>query len=187
MLVEFQFRCLSGVDSSVQVPLKVRIGYFVSRLILTIVLMMLLYSIVSQVHELVVEIFHVELLAGSADVAILVPVAFDMSVEACHHHVSANVKLPFLVQEGHNVLLDDVSTSTTLPVDLLPPNYPLNLFNIFHHSNACPLIGIFARFHDPSVAFFDLENMLELRVLIVGHSPPFFCFVVGFSGICTYV
>ena len=62
--------------------MKFRIRQFVCCLIFLIVIGSSLDGIVSEMHKLVVKVIDIVYLAGGSDVAISVPVGFDLSVDA---------------------------------------------------------------------------------------------------------
>lgn len=109
--------------------------------------MILLHCIVGQVNKLVIKVLHVELLRSSTDVAILIPVPFLIAVRTADANVRPNVELSLLIQEGHYVLLDDMSTRATLFVHCVCSDNSLNLLNTFHHLYSCSSVGVFARLH----------------------------------------
>lgn len=49
--------------------------------------MVFLDGIVGEMDKLVIEIFHIEFFGGGTDIAILIPVAFLISIDACHANV----------------------------------------------------------------------------------------------------
>jgi len=77
--------------------------------------------------KLIVQVFHVELFRCGSNVSILVPISLLISIDACHADVSPNVKLSLLVEERHDVLLDDVSSWSSHLVHLISFNNCLYL------------------------------------------------------------
>ena len=93
----------------VQVPLEVRIGYFIPAFELPVVLGLLLNSVVRQVNHLVVKVFYCELFARRPYVPFLVPVAFKNSVYRGHQYVATNIEFPAVEEHRSiDVELDDV-------------------------------------------------------------------------------
>jgi hypothetical protein len=159
-----------GVVDGVQISLEISEGKFIGRLEFAVVLVVFLYCVVGEVYEFVVEVFHVELLGGCSDVAVLVPVALLIAVDAADADVGADVELPLLVEEGHDVLLDDVGARTALFVDGVRPDNGLYLFDAFHHLDSGASVGVLAGFDQPGVAAFGFEPLhwlvLYLFVLV---------------------
>ena len=179
VLEELELGALAGVDGGVEVALEVCVADFVGGFVFAVVFVVLLHGVVGEVDELVVEVLHVELFAGGADVAVLVPVALEMSVETGDYHVGADVELPFLVQERVYVLLDYVRAGASLAVHSLPPHYLSDLFDALHHLDPHALVGVLAGLHQPGVPLAGFEAgcvfalllfFLEL-VLLDGFGP----------------
>lgn len=129
--------------------------------------MVFLDGIVGQMDEFVIEIFHVEFFGSSADVAILIPVTFLISVDASHADVRSDVEFAFLVEEWHNVLLDDVGTSSPHFVSFVAFDDLNDLIDAFDYLDASSSVCVLAWFHKPSISFFSLEAMLKLLVLLL--------------------
>lgn len=81
--------------------------------------MVLLNCIVSEMYELVVEIFHIEFFRGSSNVSVLKPIPFLIAIDASNADVRSNIEFSLLVEERHNVLLDDMSAWPSHFVDLI--------------------------------------------------------------------
>lgn len=59
-------------------------------------------------YQFIVQVFQGVLFAGGSDVALLVPVSLDESVDAGDQDVASDVKFALVVEEGVlHVLLDD--------------------------------------------------------------------------------
>lgn len=151
----------------IQITLKISKGQLISRLKFTIILMVLLHGIVSKMNELVIKILHIELLGCSTNVSVLIPVPFLISVDACHADVGADIKLAFLVEEGHDVLLDDVGTSSAHFVHLVTLDYLSDLLDGLDDFNTGASIGVLSRFDKPSISFLGFGGVLELLVLLL--------------------
>lgn len=81
---------------------------FVCILKLAIIIRVLLNSVIGQMNELVAQVLHTELLARGSQIAILVEIAYQVSVDACQQPITPYVKLPLVYQQRvFNVLLDD--------------------------------------------------------------------------------
>lgn len=129
--------------------------------------MVLLHSIVSEMNELIVKILHIELLGSCADVTVLIPVPFLISVDACHADVGADIELAFLVEEGHDVLLDDVGASPAHFIHLVTLDDLSDLLDGLDDFNASASVGVLSRFDEPSVSFLGFGGVLELLVLLL--------------------
>jgi hypothetical protein len=67
----------------------------------------------------VLTVFYVVLCWCRPNVAFLVPVSFDATVNASHQHVVANIEFSFLVKQGFlNVLLQNICSETSIAVFL---------------------------------------------------------------------
>ena len=128
--------------------------------------MIFLDGIVSQMDELVIEIFHVKFFGGSADIAVLIPVTFLISVDACHADVRSDVEFTLLVEEWHDVLLDDVGTSPAQFVSFIALDDFNDLINAFNYLDSSSSVCILTGFDKPSIPLFSLEAMLKLLVLL---------------------
>lgn len=128
--------------------------------------MVFLDSIVGQMDEFVIEIFHVEFFGGSTDISVLIPVTFLISVDARHTDIGSDVEFAFLVEEWHDVFLDDVGTSSTHFVSFVAFDDLNDLIDAFDYLDACSSVCVLAWFHKPSISFFSLEAMLKLLVLL---------------------
>lgn len=129
--------------------------------------MVLLHGIVGEMNELVVKILHIELLGSCPNVSILIPVPFLISVDAGHADVGADIELAFLVEEGHDVLLDDVGTSPAHFVHLVTLDNLSDLLDGLYDFNAGASVGVLSRFDEPSVSFLGFGGVLELLVLLL--------------------
>jgi len=167
-----------GVVDCVKVSLEVSEGEFIGRFEFAVVFVVLLYCVVGEVYEFVVEILHVELLGGSADVAILIPVPLLVAVAAVDADVGTNVEFAFLVEEGHDVLLDYVGAWTSLFVHCVCSYYCFDLLDALHYLYSCASVCVLAWFDEPGVATFGLE---AFHRLVFG----FLVFVV--DGVCPSV
>lgn len=65
---------------TVEVSLEVSEGYLITGLVLAVFLALLLDCVVGEVNHLVGEVLEVELLAGSANIALLEPIALGDAV-----------------------------------------------------------------------------------------------------------
>jgi hypothetical protein len=82
-----------------QILLELGIGDLIIILKLAILFSLLLDGIVGEVDELVLEVLQAELLAGCADVALLVPVPLYHSVDCRQQDVAAKVEFTLVVKE----------------------------------------------------------------------------------------
>jgi len=149
LLIEFVLLpvFIVGVVDSIQISLEIGIGQFIGGLKLSIIFVMLLNSIVCEVNEFVVEVFHVELFRSSPDVSVLEPIAFLVSIDASQTHVASNVELSLLVKERHDVLLHNVSTRAPQSINFFSLNDLLYLLKTLDHLYPIASIRILAWFH----------------------------------------
>lgn len=95
-------------NSVIQIALESRVSQFISFLIFTIILTVLLYRIVCQMDVLIVQFLQIKLLRWCSDVTFPVPVAFYESIHLSDQQIMPNVELSTVVQEGLQVFLNDV-------------------------------------------------------------------------------
>jgi hypothetical protein len=152
---------------SIQVPLEVSKGEFISRLEFTIILMILLYSIISKVYEFIIEVLHIELFGSSADVPILEPIALLVPIHTCYADIHSNIELSLLVQKRHYVLLNYMRTRPTLLVRLLPFHYLSYLFYRLHHFNTRTPVSVLSRLHQPGISLLRLKTIFKLLTLLL--------------------
>lgn len=95
----------------------------------------------------------------------MIPVPFLISVDACYTDVRSDVELALLVEKGHDVLLDDVGTSSPHFIRFILFDDLNDLVDAFNNLNTCPSVCVLAWFDKPSIAFFCLETMFELLIL----------------------
>jgi hypothetical protein len=95
----------------VKVFLEVSVAEFITLLIFSILLTVLLHGIVCQMNEIVFAIFDVILERCSANVALSIPVTFELAIYAGHHHVMSDIEFPPKIQKWLlQILLNDEST-----------------------------------------------------------------------------
>ena len=96
----------------VDVILKFSIAQLVAWFKFTVVLGLLLYSIIGEVHHAIGQVVEGELAAGCAQVALCVVVRLEVAVVACHHAVGADVELASVDQKRVvDIFLNDASLS----------------------------------------------------------------------------
>ena len=117
-------------------------------------------------NVLVGKILHVELFAGCSDVAVLIPVSLLVPIHTRQQDVCADIEFSLLVEEGHYVLLQDVSPWSAQFVDFVLPNNLLNLFEAFDDLNPCSSVSVLARFDKPGIPFLGPEAIFELLALL---------------------
>lgn len=62
--------------------------------------MVFLNGIISEMNKPIGKIFHIELLAGSPDIAILIPITLETAIDTSQENIGSNIKLSFLIEEG---------------------------------------------------------------------------------------
>lgn len=99
------------------------------------------------------EVEDVELVGGSADVALLVPIGLEHPVELAYHHVVPDVELALTVEEGP-VDVELHNERFLCPVVVLPLalHYRVQLVYLVDHRNAVPSVSQLAWLHDPNVS-----------------------------------
>ncbi len=142
--------------------MKIRVGKFVGRFELSIVLMMLLDSVIGEMYKLIVEILHIELLRSGSYVAVLEPIPLLVSVDAGQADVASDIELSLLVEEGHDVLLHYVCSGTTKGVHFFSLDDLLYLLETLDHFYSITTVCVFSWFYKPSVPFFRLEAVFQL-------------------------
>ena len=157
-----------------QVLLEVIQTQLVTVLILPVVVGILLHRVIGQVNELVVHVLDVEFLARRADVGIFIEVPFEMTVDASHEAIAAEVKLPSMNQQGVvNVSLNDESLIESVPSCILYSaraihNDAPDLVEVGAHLNALPTISILPRLYNPYVSMHGIAftDFLHYRVTV---------------------
>jgi len=96
----------------------------------------------------------------------LVPIAFLVAVDACDENVGANVEFAFLVEEGHDVLLDYVSSRSAHLIDLVSFDDLLYFFDVLDNFNTCTSICIFTGFNKPRISFLRFEAIFKLLIFL---------------------
>jgi hypothetical protein len=77
-------------------------------------------------NKSVCHIFQVEVLAACPEIAFVVPVALQVTVDCCHQSVTTNVELAVLVKQGlFDVFLNNIRPLLTVNIRVL--NDLLNL------------------------------------------------------------
>jgi len=89
--------------------------------------MIFLYSIVCEMYKFIIQIFHVKLFGSSSDISILEPITLLLSIYTRDANIRTNIKLSFLIQKRHNVLLNYMSSRTTHLIYFLLLYYLTNL------------------------------------------------------------
>lgn len=116
----------------VYVLLEVLIRDLIPTLKLPVVLTLLLHRIIRKVNEPVAQVLQIKLLAGSADVSVLIEVTFRHSIDRSEHAIAPDVELPIIDQKRSlYVALYDMSMVPLFTrTDLLD-----HLFNSTDHSD----------------------------------------------------
>ena len=95
-------------------------------------------------------VLDVVLAAAGSQVAILIPVALEVSVDSGRQSVTADVELATLVEKGPlNVLLNDVATPVA--IHLLCLDKTLDMVKVTADLDATSTIGILTRLDDPQI------------------------------------
>ena len=114
------------------------------------------------------RVLDVVLAAARPQVAVLVPVGLQVSVDRSCHGVSANVEFAILVEKGPlNVLLDDVAA--LVAVHLLCLDQLLDVVEVTADLDTTASVGVLARLDDPkivAVAGILLKNFVVRRVVV---------------------
>lgn len=129
----------------IKISLKVSKGKLVSRFEFPIIFTMLLDCVICEMDHAVGQILHIKLFASCANIAILKPITLLDSINTCHQYIASNVKFSFLVEKRHDILLDNVSSTTAKAVSFLLSNYFFDLFDTLHNLYAYASICVLAR------------------------------------------
>ena len=117
------------------------------------------------------SVLDVVLAAAGSQVAVLVPVALEVSVDRGRQRVAADVELATLVQKGPlNVLLNDVATPVA--VHLLRLDQTLDVIEVTADLDATTTIGVLTWLDDPQIVAISrilLENFIARRVVVGLH------------------
>lgn len=128
---------------------------------------MLLDCVICEMDHAVGQILHIKLFASCANIAILKPITLLDSINTCHQYIASNVKFSFLVEKRHDILLDNVSSTTAKAVSFLLSNYFFDLFDTLHNLYAYASICVLARLNQPSISLLRLIACLYRLFLIV--------------------
>jgi hypothetical protein len=145
---------------------------------------MLLDGIIGEVDGSILEVLGRELLGGRPYVPLLVPVSSDVSVSRRHQDVATNVELPFVVEEGHQVSLDDVGARLSVGPDSLRVDDCFHFLHRVGHFYPTTLIGVFSRLDNPQlpppppVALLLFDECIFLFVVIL-HACSTFTISLG--------
>ena len=148
---------------------KVLEAHLICVFVLTVVLRLVLDGIVCQMHQRVAHVVEVVLTGAGPHVAVLIAVAFQGAVNAGQHPVHSKVELPLVDKQG---VVDVLLNYEGAVLSRLPLNNLLNLFHVFHHLDALPPVGVFARLDYPSVLgslvllAYCLDLLLFVRVVV---------------------
>ena len=116
-------------------------------------------------------VLDVVLAAAGSQVAVLIPVALQVSVDCGRQSVAADVELAILVEKGSfDVLLDDVATP--MAVHLLRLNQTLDVVEVTADLDATATIGVLTWLDDPqiiAISWILLENFIGGRVVVGLH------------------
>ena len=94
----------------VHILLEISIRKLVARLKFSVIFSLFLNRVIRQVHQFIGEVFGVVLAAGGSEVALLVKIAFQVSIDAGDYGERPYVELAFVDQERVlDVLLNDES------------------------------------------------------------------------------
>ena len=94
------------------------------------------------------RILEIILATARPQVAILVPVALQVSIICRHQREASNIELAIFVKQGLlDVFLDDVTAFVT--VDLLGLNERLDVVEVTTHLDAAAPVRVLARLHNP--------------------------------------
>ena len=117
------------------------------------------------------RVLQIILATGSPQVAVLVPVALQVSIIRARQREAPNVELAILVKQGLlDVFLNDVTAFVT--VDLLRLNQRLDVVEVATDLNATAPVRVLARLHNPErVAILGvfLQRFVILRVVETLH------------------
>ena len=114
------------------------------------------------------EVEDVELVGGSSDVAFLVPVGLEDSVELADHHIVADVELPLLEEEGPvDVELDDKGLLCAVLVLSLTLHDGVQLVGLVDDGDSVASIGQLSWLDDPNIPHRPSNGQPVLLVLFL--------------------
>lgn len=161
--------------------MELGVGKLVTRLKLTVVFASFLNRVVGEMNHAVRRIFEIILATTRPQVAILVPVALQVSIIRRRQGEASNIELAIFVQQGLlDVFLDDVTAFVT--VDLLGLNQRLDVVQITAHLDAATPVSVFAWLYNPegaTVLGVLLQRLVTLRV--VESFNKFLKFTIGLT------
>ena len=156
----------------IEVLLEVVVAELVAILILAVLVAVDLDGIVGEVDELVVGVAQLELVAAGADVALVVPVAAHLAVEAHQQHVAADVELPPVVQQRPvDVLLDYEGLLRVVLPRYLSLHPAVYLLEVAVDGDAVAAVGVLPGLHDPQPLLALLPRLLVL-LEVAGELQP---------------
>lgn len=152
----------SGWMALGEVPFEFLKRQLVGRFVLAVVVAALLHGVVGEVHQTIAEAVQREELAGCTDVAVLVPVPLDCVVQRSYEHIAADIELALLVQERHDVALQDKRSVFRG----MSANRLLDFFNARNNVDAGSPISILTRLDEPNAsAHTTVHKRLELGIV----------------------
>ena len=114
-------------------------------------------------HISVRDILEREFSTTGSEIALWVPIALQISIDAAHHCEAPDIKFTILVEQWlFNVLLNDVGPAITIYVSVL--NQTFDVIEILAYLNATASIRILAWFDDPE-ALSQLGRGVQCRLL----------------------
>lgn len=122
------------------------VAQLIAIFILPILVAVDLNGIIGEMHELILAFSQLKLVTTRPNVSLVVPVAFDLSVESRKHHVAADIELAPVVKEG--------------------------VVDVFLHNESLRAIeSVIDELFDPIVAGVDGDTAAPVRVLTRFHNP----------------
>lgn len=167
---------------TLKISLNITIRKFVSHLILSIRIRILLDCIICQMDLSVLNICQIPNITWSPNITLLIPISLNFTIHNSYHHVSSDIKLTAIIkQQICNVTLKDDTFRSKGSLWFFGIffwyaclNPFSNMFNFICALNAIASVRKLARLHDPIVDDFvflsTLELLNEFFILIIPQS-----------------
>ena len=92
------FKIIFFVFEGAKIILKLRVGQLIVRLMLTIIEVLLLNSIISEMYFRI-KILQIKLVRRCANVPLIIPVGTSYPMQICYEHVVPDIKFPIVVKK----------------------------------------------------------------------------------------
>lgn len=143
------------------------VGNLIGWLETTVKWCVFLDSVVGEM-DFSLEVENIELIGSSSDVAFLVPVSFEDSVELADHHIVANIELSLLVKERSvDVELDNEGLFCTVLMLSLTFHDGIEFIRLIDDCDSIASISQFSWFHDPNIPHWSSNSHAIFLILFL--------------------